>query len=158
MSATVTVGSITDSKIEIALTDDLDDEIFDFPLTIKTEVSASWKDIIVVQAGDTQSVEPVNESGNLSIYYDAVPDRGTIEIFCKEQVEIIYSSPTYSGNSKSAQSSPVSQYMIYTLQGKLVHIGKGTVQNSIITRQIKNGVYIYYSPEKHTIKRLLVIP
>jgi hypothetical protein len=78
--ASIDVTSVEESHITVSLTDNLDDAIFDYPLTLRTVVPDSWLDVLVRQDDRTQNVTPQDESGTRCIYYDAVPDRGEITI------------------------------------------------------------------------------
>ncbi|MBD3243223.1 MAG: polysaccharide deacetylase family protein [Chitinivibrionales bacterium] len=79
-NAVIDVRSIDGNSMELSITDGLPDEIFNHPLTIRMEVAEGWTNVHVVQAGQLQVCEPVDESGTFCIYFDAVPDAGIIDI------------------------------------------------------------------------------
>ncbi|HIV03019.1 MAG TPA: polysaccharide deacetylase family protein, partial [Candidatus Aphodoplasma excrementigallinarum] len=64
----------------ISLTDNLPDDIFNYPLTLRSEVPADWTYATVTQDGKTQRAEVVREVDKYYIYYDATPDKGDITI------------------------------------------------------------------------------
>lgn len=68
-----------DSRV-IKLEDNLPDDVFDYPLTIKSYVPADWVSAKVVQGDTEQSVDVISEDGVSYIIYSAVPDRGMIRI------------------------------------------------------------------------------
>jgi len=67
-----------ETGITIVLTHDLDPEIYNEHLTIRSTVPLSWSGVEVSQAGFVQVVEPILEDTESVVYYDAVPNGGTI--------------------------------------------------------------------------------
>ena len=65
--------------MSIVLTDSLDDEIFDFPVTLKVNVPSDWKRAEYSQDG-TETVDVVTENGKKYMYINAIPDKGSILI------------------------------------------------------------------------------
>lgn len=78
--AATLVDQATKTSRVIQLTDTLPDSIFQYPLTLKSEVPADWLYADVLQDGRSQAVSVVEENGKYFIYYDAVPDRGDVII------------------------------------------------------------------------------
>lgn len=70
---------IKENAMSIVLTDSLDDEIFDFPVTLKVNVPADWNGAEYSQDG-TETVDVVTENGEKYVYINAVPDKGSILI------------------------------------------------------------------------------
>lgn len=68
----------TANRIAISVTHNLDGNIFSYPLTLKTKVPSSWIIVNVTQGLSTKNIQAVNENGVNYIYYDAVPNGGTI--------------------------------------------------------------------------------
>lgn len=79
-SATLKLLSSSSGQIVLNLTDNLDNSIFDQPLTIRSEVPTTWKSVIIQQGTSIAAVTPVVESGKTVIYYKAVPDQGSIAL------------------------------------------------------------------------------
>jgi Predicted xylanase/chitin deacetylase len=79
-NATLTQLATDGSSLALSLKDSLDDTIFNFPLTLKTQVPDDWETVRVEQSGKTQVVKAMAESGVNYIYYDAIPDQGNISI------------------------------------------------------------------------------
>ena len=75
-SAKVTVLENDKSGISLDLTSDMDPDMYDYPLTLLTEVPSAWK-YCHVRQGDLQSIYPV-KSG--TVQYDAVPGFGGIRL------------------------------------------------------------------------------
>jgi len=70
----------TDTRIAISLTHQLDANIFDEPLTLKTKVPAGWTNVKVTQGTSVKDIQATDENGQLYIYYDAFPNKGTISL------------------------------------------------------------------------------
>jgi peptidoglycan/xylan/chitin deacetylase (PgdA/CDA1 family) len=80
MSAILTVNSSTEDRISLSLTDNLEDEIYDQPLSIISKVPAGWKTVIVQQGAKVIVIPSVQVGGERVVQYDAIPDRGTITL------------------------------------------------------------------------------
>ena len=78
-AATLSVTTQTSDVITLALTDTLDDMVFDSPLTLRSEVP--WTTVKMQQGnGVITTLSSVTEAGIQVVYYDAVPDRGEITL------------------------------------------------------------------------------
>lgn len=86
----------------ISLTDNLPDDIFNYPLTLKSEVPADWNYATVTQDGKTQQVEPKLEDGKFYVYYDATPDKGDITLAKSETAP---AAGTITGITTSSQGA-----------------------------------------------------
>ena len=75
----------TDDKIVITLTDEMDDnELFDYPLTVKVNVPDEWKQNVKFTQGDTsKAVEIFEENGRKYVYAKIVPDSGNAVLSIK---------------------------------------------------------------------------
>lgn len=67
-----------ESGITLVLTHNLDPEIYNQLLTIRSTVPLSWSGVEVAQGGFVQVVEPILEDTEAVVYYDVVPNGGTI--------------------------------------------------------------------------------
>ena len=79
-SATLSVSSSTSSQIVINLTDNMEDAVYDEPLTIRSDVPADWTYVTVQQGGSSNTVASEVEGAATVIYYNAIPDRGPISL------------------------------------------------------------------------------
>ncbi|GFE60844.1 LamG-like jellyroll fold domain-containing protein, partial [Geobacter sp. AOG2] len=79
-SAVISVVSSSDNQIVLNLSDTLDDSIYDEPLTIRTEVPSNFTSTVVSQGTNVKTIDSVIEGATRVIYYDAIPDHGTISI------------------------------------------------------------------------------
>jgi len=67
-------------KITITLACSLDRPMYDLPLTLKTYVSSTWKNLQVKQGNESRIVPPKSDARGKYILYQAFPDAGIIEI------------------------------------------------------------------------------
>ena len=74
-AATVTATGDS-SRVEITLTDTLDDEIYDYPITVRMMIPDEWEKVSVTQNGVTEIVTPKVVSGRWVLDVNIVPDRG----------------------------------------------------------------------------------
>ena len=72
-----TVSATGDSsRVEITLTDTLDDEIYNYPITVRMMIPDEWEKVSVTQNGVTEIVTPKVVSGRWVLDVNIVPDRG----------------------------------------------------------------------------------
>ena len=81
--ASVRVKECNATKIIVTITHDLDAKLFNYPLTLKTRVPSKLKNIIITQAGKSQSVKVQSKNGISYVSYDAVPNCGDIVLSIK---------------------------------------------------------------------------
>ena len=78
-SASVKLVKKTRDKIVISLTDTMDDEVFDAPLTLRVAIPSHWSSpITVAQSGRRDKVELTKETGRVYAHVDAIPDLGDV--------------------------------------------------------------------------------
>ena len=69
----------TDS-ITYTLTDEMDDTLFTFPLTVKIKVDSSWENIEAVQDGKKLPIKTVDVDGSRYVLVETVPDTGAVTV------------------------------------------------------------------------------
>ncbi len=80
-NAKLKIISSSARQISLSLTDELPNDVFDYPLLLRTEVPGNWQRVDVVQGkGASKKVAPVKEDGVSYAYYEAVPDKGQIRL------------------------------------------------------------------------------
>jgi hypothetical protein len=79
-AATLAVPNVTQDVVELALTDTLDDSLFDYPLTLKVGLGSSWTAATATQAGQAVPVRMVSNDGNTFALVRAIPDRGVVRL------------------------------------------------------------------------------
>ena len=67
-------------KIEIELTDTLDDEIYNHPLSAFISVPEEWHSVLVEQANETQVLESFNADSMQFVLAKVIPDGGIIQL------------------------------------------------------------------------------
>lgn len=75
-TAKLTVKSADASRIVFDLTDDMKDDIFDYPLTVKFRLPEGWTSVRAAQGGKQIKAEFVEHDGAPYALVYAVPDRG----------------------------------------------------------------------------------
>ena len=78
-SATVSATG-DESKVEITLTDTLDDEIYNYPITVRMRIPDEWEAAKVTQNGKTTYVLPKVASGLWVLDVNIVPDQGVATV------------------------------------------------------------------------------
>ncbi|MBQ8584051.1 MAG: polysaccharide deacetylase family protein [Clostridia bacterium] len=76
-SATVTAVS-GNNVITLTLTDSLDDEVYNYALTLEVTVPEEWAGVKVTQGENTSYSRAFEREGKWVVYIDAVPDGGEI--------------------------------------------------------------------------------
>jgi hypothetical protein len=74
------VISQSDSLIEIELSDALNNNIYNYPLTAYISVPVEWEDVSVKQNNKSQVVKSFNADSMQVVLCDVVPDDGTIRL------------------------------------------------------------------------------
>ncbi len=68
------------NKITIGLSNSLDKNLYDEPVTLKTYLPGSWKNVSVKTQNAKQKVATQKDAKGVFVLYKAVPNEGTIEI------------------------------------------------------------------------------
>jgi peptidoglycan/xylan/chitin deacetylase (PgdA/CDA1 family) len=79
-TAKLVPGAASDSEVQFTLTDSMDDQLFDMPLTVKVRLNAAWKDVTATQDGKAISARVIEHEKNRYALVQAVPDRGVVSI------------------------------------------------------------------------------
>ncbi|MEP2026794.1 Ig-like domain-containing protein, partial [Reichenbachiella sp.] len=74
----LTVDDVTDLSIKFTLTDDMKDEVFDFPLTVKIRVNNDWESASTLQNGIARQTSLISHEGNQYALVKAIPDQGQV--------------------------------------------------------------------------------
>jgi hypothetical protein len=91
-SHTLTVTSVTNSKITFNMTDLMVDSIFNYPLTVKIRVNNDWANVTATQDGKTLSTRMLTYNGNQYVLVKAIPDRGAVEV-ANDITQVLTSNP-----------------------------------------------------------------
>ncbi len=74
----IKVDSISETEISFTLTDEMQDEIYDFPLTVKVRVPNNWMIVTAKQNGKSIESNLISYNENKYVLVKAVPDRGQV--------------------------------------------------------------------------------
>lgn len=75
-TAEVASKVMADGRVSVTVTDRMDDELFDFPLSVKVRVSDTWTKAAVKQGEQTRPAKLVEHAGGKYALVGVVPDRG----------------------------------------------------------------------------------
>ncbi|UXX79907.1 Ig-like domain-containing protein [Reichenbachiella carrageenanivorans] len=79
-SHTLTIDQVEASEIKFTLTDDMKDEWFDFPLTVKVRVANDWGAASATQNGVPVEATLVTHESDKYVLVKAVPDNGQVTL------------------------------------------------------------------------------
>lgn len=80
-TATLTVRSAEADTIVLNVTDEMNDLLFDCPLTVKVLVDSTWQYARAYQDGKEVSAGVVTKDGATYLMVEAVPDRGDVTVY-----------------------------------------------------------------------------
>ena len=80
-TATLTVKSAEENTVVLNVTDEMNDLLFDCPLTVKVLVDSTWQHARAYQNGKEVSAEVVSKDGATYLMVEAVPDRGDVTVY-----------------------------------------------------------------------------
>jgi len=79
-TAALNVTSIADTRIDFTLSDDMKDNCFDYPLTVKVRVNNDWTNVAATQNGNAVGANLIEHAGNKYALVQAVPDKGPVSL------------------------------------------------------------------------------
>ncbi len=155
---TLTVDEVGNTSIKFTLTDQMSDDYFDFPLTVKIRLDNTWEAVKAAQNGEDVETKIVENEGNIYALVKAIPDRGQVIVSKSEGLGIndvdasdinIYPNPV-KGNeiniSLSKSYSTNKTIDLYDIRGRTVYsssIEIGTKTHHIYLKNpLTNGIYI----------------
>ncbi|MBN1127482.1 MAG: polysaccharide deacetylase family protein, partial [Chitinispirillaceae bacterium] len=74
----LTVTGVTLEHLTFAVTDSMNDAVFDYPLTVKVRIDNAWESVAAIQNGQPVAVTIVEHYGDKYALVKAVPDRGEV--------------------------------------------------------------------------------
>lgn len=120
-----------EGRMELSVTDKLDDDIYDYPLTIKVKVPSDWDYVKTVQNGTSAIKRAVSDNGDKYVYADVVPDKGTASL-TKADVSKYISQIKIGENPLTGFDATKTHYS--------VELGYGSVSAPEITVDCPDGV------------------
>ena len=76
----LSMDEVNAASIKFTLTDQMQDDAYDFPLTVKIRVDNTWVNAKAVQNGNTIDAKIITYNGNKFALVKAVPDRGQVTL------------------------------------------------------------------------------
>ncbi len=77
-TAKLTVKSVETDNIVLDLTDEMDDNLFDFPLTVKVRLPETRKSAVATQNGKVVGCKVIEHDSGKFALVQVVPDRGEV--------------------------------------------------------------------------------
>jgi hypothetical protein len=77
-TAHLDVTKSTGAEIRFTLSDDMDDALFDYPLTVKVRLPDAWEAVKATQSAEPVDVRIVEHEGARFGLAEVVPDRGEV--------------------------------------------------------------------------------
>lgn len=74
---------ISDSQIEVTLTDEMNDQLFTYPLTVKVRVNSDWASVTAIQGDEVMTASLLEYEGGKYLLVDVRPD-GTKAVITAE--------------------------------------------------------------------------
>lgn len=79
-SASLNITLVTPQRVEFSVTDRMDDQVYDHPLTVKLRVDGTWAAVSATQGGAPVLAYLVPHDGGVYAYVEPVPDRGLVVV------------------------------------------------------------------------------
>jgi hypothetical protein len=76
----LTSSVVSPTQLKFTLTDDMSDDLFYFPLTVKIRVANDWATATAVQNGLSVATKLIDFAGGKYLLVDAIPDRGEVVV------------------------------------------------------------------------------
>jgi hypothetical protein len=165
-SAKVQAVSVTQSQIVLNLTHSLDTAVcnFTFPLTLKTEVLATWDSVTVLQGSRPTVVKSVNESGKQYVYCNAQPNKGQITLRDGGPTAITDRLPIHSGLVSNKMEpavfpNPIQAEILYRYLETNKKVTACDLTGKVVARGMlgRSGFYLMEEAGKKAIRKVLVI-
>ena len=147
-SVSVAETASGDTSVQVEVSDTLDNEIYNYPVSIRRTLPQGWEGATVVQDQQTVPSRVVDRGGELFVEFDIVPDAGTVLITKSEKIlsgpagkynDIrIHPNPFTSGIQINAEG--VFNYRVFTSTGK--QVCRGTADGAeVIGANFSPGIY-----------------
>lgn len=149
-AASVAEVVVDADHLEVNVTDGLDNTIYNVPITVRRVLPNNWTNATVTLGGVTVASRIATVGLQQYVVFDAVPDQGTITLI--KSTDPVSNAITDNNRSKLTFSpNPFSetlhieldqafQYMIYTLDGRLIEQGENQC-NAEVGSTLASGVY-----------------
>lgn len=139
---------LTTASIQITLSDDLDNDLYNYPLTLKRSLPEEWTNVEVKRGNESIPFALEESTNGLDVVFDAVPDAGTISILNArsnvlevDRPDLMGAFPNPFADSLTLKSKTPFSYAVYTLDGKVILEGAST---GLVTigQELPKGTYL----------------
>ncbi len=96
----------TNSKIELSVTDNLNDTIFNYPLTVDIEVPAGWQKVSFSQGNNTLTLSTFQSGAYTYVRTNLIPDGGNVVLTDNDFTEVALNNSNVPGQYLLSQNYP----------------------------------------------------
>ncbi|GGE99995.1 hypothetical protein GCM10011383_08590 [Hymenobacter cavernae] len=145
----LTETTISADLLSLTATDNLANNVYDVPVTVRRLLPATWANAAVARAGVTVPSTISTVNGVKYIVFDVVPDQGEIRLAKATVTSNLGASqaiatetwPNPFTDRTTVEAKGNFSYSVYSLEGKLVETGQGT--NSVkFGNNLASGTYV----------------
>lgn len=149
-SVSVRLIDIYTDSIQVELTDTLDNDLYNYPVSIRRPMPYAWDYVIVKQNGIEVTSNLVVAGSKKYIEFEAVPDGGIVTLIKAEvplnvrsigtniQVKVM---PNPFNNELRIQADGQFNYYIHSLDGRLMEHGSGEMATNV-GQALPKGLYL----------------
>jgi hypothetical protein len=137
--ATLAVTPYNGKEIKYTLTDEMDDALFDYPLTIKVKIDPSWEEVTAIQNGNELPIRTVTDENGKYALIQTIPDKGEVSV-----------SSSTTGINNINDKYPVIETRYYTVQG--FEVKNPSATGIYIVKKIRATQQVEVSKERKIFK------
>jgi hypothetical protein len=142
-AAVLTETSVSATQLNLVLSDNLPDAVYNVPITVRRMLPAAWPSAAVMQGSTALASTISTINGTKYVVFDAVPDQGTVQL---TSATALATAPSRAASAASIWPNPYTEALtvalpgsfevaIYSLDGRLVSTAHGTT-----TMQVGGGL------------------
>lgn len=148
-NVSVTETEATDEKLTVAITDTLNNDVYNLPVTLRRQLPDGWGKAYVLQGAYTLLSNIVTINDLKYVEFDVVPDVASVQIVKVDQTS---SSLMRSNSSVKIAPNPFEkeiqikangnfEYQLYSIAGKLIDSGNCN-DSKLIGQTLNSGMYM----------------
>lgn len=77
-TALLSIDAVTPDSISLSLSDGMEDDLFDYPLSVKVRLNSNWKGIKATQGGKPIKARIIRHENAFFALVDVIPDKGAV--------------------------------------------------------------------------------
>ena len=76
----ITTDTPSEIRLNVIMNPALSTSVYNYPLTMRSTIPASWTQVVVQQGSSVRTLTPVLEGNENVVYYNAVPNGGEVSL------------------------------------------------------------------------------